>query len=153
MPTILNEKDLSYIKSVNKQIYKTYFIKVKVLPLLNTNHDTLYGENANRVYGTPYEMEAFIPGVPRYDLRQLKQGADEKRDMKICFSIDLAKEQNQRLPKLGDRIIIQEDTYQVQQDSIDDYGTNLLVPLTHVCTLIRVRPEKLQTETVVTDEY
>lgn len=153
MPKILNEKDLSYIRSINKQVYSTYFIKVKILPLLNTNFDDLYGENPNRTYGNPYEMEAFIPGVPRYELRQLKQGSDERRDLKICFSIDLAKEKNQQLPRVGDRIIIQEDTYQVQQDSIDDYGTNLLLPLTHVCTLTRVRPERLQTETVVTDEY
>ena len=77
----------------------------------------------------------------------------EVRSLQIFFSQDLLNAENRVFPDIGDQIEIQNDTYLITQTNPIDYGSNLQIPLSHVCELKRVRFERPDAGVVITKDY
>jgi hypothetical protein len=153
MPSFITPADVDFFKRINKEVYKLFFFPITVMKLIKSENDRLYGEDLNKQFDTPYTIEGYIPDLPKWHLNQGKFGSDEQRNLRVFFSLDLVVESGRSLPDIGDRMVIQNDLYQVMQVNPSDFGSNLQLPLTHVCEIIRVRPEKFEGGTIVQQEY
>lgn len=153
MPTFITPDDVSWFGEINKQVSRLFFFPIKIYKLIKDDRDNLYGEDLTRQFEAPYTIEGYLPDLPRYHLAQGKFGADEARNLRVFFSLDLINEEQKPLPDIGDRMVIQEDTYQVMQVNPTDWGSNLQLPLSHVCEVIRIRPERPEGGTIVQKQY
>ena len=153
MPTFIQEQDVNWLREINKQIYKLFFFPITIMKLVKEDYDKLYGEDLNKQFAKPYTLEGYIPDLPKWHLTQGKFGSDEQRNLRAFFSLELANADGKELPDIGDRMVIQSDLYEVVQVNPTDFGSNLQLPLTHVCEIIRVRPEKFEGGTIVQKEY
>lgn len=153
MPTFLNNKDIEYFKSINKEIYQLYFFPVKIYYIKIKEFDKVFGEDQNKSFYDPVEVEAYIPDLPEWQNYTTKLGMDELRTLKAFFSIDLMNERGLKLPEAGDQIEIQNDMYLVTQSNPIDYGSNLQIPLSHIVELKRIRFERPDAGTRVYKAY
>ena len=153
MPTFITPKDVQWFNSKNKEIYKLFFYPVQVFKVKIGAFNTVYGEDANKKFAEPYEVEAYIPDLPNWINMSTKFGMDEVRALKIYFSLELMSSKNLPLPESGDQIIIQEDTYLVTQTNPTDFGSNIQVPISHVCELKRLRFERPDQSTSIQKDY
>lgn len=135
------------------EFYKNLFFPVKVYKVKRQEFNTVYGEDANKQFEDPYEIPAYIPDLPEWQNVMTKFGMDEVRSLRIFFSQDLLNKEGKSFPDIGDQIEIQNDTYLITQTNPIDYGSNIQVPLSHVCELKRVRFERPSAGTVVTKDY
>lgn len=153
MPTFITEGDVNFFREINKQVSRLFFFPITVMKLRKDDRDEFYGEDLTKQFDEPYTIEGYIPDLPKWHLKQGKFGADENRNLRVFFSRDLIAENKREFPDIGDRMAIQGDLYQVMQVNPTDFGSNLQLPLTHVCEIIRVRPEKIEGGTIVQNEY
>lgn len=153
MPTFITEKDVAFFKQKNMEFYKLFMFPVKVYKLKIDQHNQVYNEDANKKFDEPYEIEAFIPELPDWKNVMTKFGMDELRTLKVFFSIDLLNQAGVAFPDTGDQMVIQEDTYLITQTNPIDYGSNLQIPLSHVCELKRLRFERPNQGTSVFKDY
>jgi type IV secretory pathway VirB4 component len=153
MPTFINQKDVNWFQNKNKEIYKLFFYLVQVYKVKKGPYNTTYNEDANKEFDAPYEVEAYLPDLPGWANIMTKFGMDELRKLKIYFSLDLMKSKGLELPEAGDQIIVQQDTYLVTQTNPVDFGSNIQVPMSHVCELKRIRFEKPDQSTSVQKDY
>ena len=153
MPTFITAKDVAFFQSKNKEIYKLFFFPVQVFKLKKTQVNTVYNEDANKQFELPYSVEAYIPDLPKWQNEMTKFGMDEIRPLRIYFSLDLMAAEGRELPQAGDQITVQEDTYLVTQTNPIDYGSNIQIPMSHVCELKRFRFEKPTASTAVNKDY
>lgn len=153
MPTFITAKDVAWFSAKNKEIYKLFFYPVQVFKVKKGPFTTVYGEDSNKQFDPPYEVEAYIPELPGWANVMTKFGMDELRTLKCYFSLDLMSSKALPLPEAGDQIIIQEDTYLVTQTNPVDYGSNIQVPMSHVCELKRLRFERPDQSTSVQKDY
>ena len=126
---------------------------VKIYTRIVADFDHIYGEDQNKNYAAPYEMEAYLPSLPQYKNSMTRFGLDETRKLYIFFSIDLYTERNLELPNIGDYVEVQNDSYKIMQTNPDDYMSNMQIPMSHICELSRVRPLKIKPESTVYIEY
>ena len=148
----LNEKDIAFWKGINKEAYKLFFIKVKVSKVKLDNYNSTYNESPNRQYEKPYEIEAYLPSLPKWNNVTSKFGMDETRNLIMYFSIDLLNETGFPYPDIGDYIEVQNDTYKVVQTNPTDFKSNLQIPLSHVVELKRVHYENPEEGDAIHDE-
>lgn len=153
MPTFITEKDVAWFQAKNKEIYKLFFFPIQVFKVKIGPFNTVYGEDANKQFEEPYSVEAYIPDLPQWQNEMSKFGMDETRALKIYFSLDLMKEKNLPLPQAGDQIMVQEDTYLVTQTNPIDFGSNIQVPMSHICDVKRIHFEKPNQSTTVFKDY
>lgn len=135
------------------EFYKNLFFPVKVYKVKKHEVNNVYGEDPNKEFDVPYEMPAYIPDLHEWQNVMTKFGMDEVRTLRIFFSQDMLKAENKEFPNIGDQIEIQQDTYLITQTNPVDYGSNLQIPLSHVCELKRVRFEKPGAGLVITKDY
>ena len=153
MPLFMNEKDVAFFQRMNKEFYKNLFYPVKVYKVKKGNFNEVYGEDPNKEFDTPYLMEAYIPDLAAWNNMMTKFGMDELRTLRIFFSKDLLNEKSVEYPDTGDQIEIQQDLYLITQTNPVDYGSNIQIPLSHVCELKRIRYERPDQSTVITKDY
>ena len=153
MPTFITPGDVAWFGEINKQVSKLFFFPITIMKLIKGDRDEFYGEDLQKQFELPYTIEGYIPDLPKYHLQQGKFGADEARNLRVFFSLDLIAAEEKEAPAIGDRMVIQKDTYQVMQVNPTDFGSNLQLPLTHVCEVIRIRPERPEGGTIVQQEY
>lgn len=153
MPTFLKPEDIAFFQQKNKEIYKDLFFPVKVYKVIKQQHINVYGENPNKQFEPPYEIEAYIPDLTQWQNYMTKFGMDEVRTLTVFFSIDLLNERNVAFPTAGDQLEIQDDTYLVTQTNPVDYGSNLQIPLSHIVEVKRIRFERPSAGTQVTTRY
>jgi hypothetical protein len=152
-PTFITEADVNFWREKNIEIYSMFFIPITIYKLKNAPHDTLYGEDLNVEYEEPYTLAGYIPNLPGWKQLKTKFGTDEARNLNAFFSPDLAAKEGKPLPTVGDRIVIQNDTYYVSQENPEDYGSNLQMHLSWIVTLIRTRPLNPVQGTTIQKEY
>jgi hypothetical protein len=153
MPTFITKKDVEFFRKKNMEFYKLFMFPVKVYKLKKTEHNHIYNEDANKKFEDPYEIEAYIPDLPKWQNEMTKFGMDEIRNLRAYFSIDLLKQEGREFPHAGDQLVIQEDTYLVTQSNPIDYGSNIQIPLSHVIELKRLRYERPDQGTTVFKDY
>jgi hypothetical protein len=153
MPTFITSKDVQWFSEKNKEIYKLFFFPVQVFKIKLGPFNTVYGEDANKQFEEPFLAEAYIPDLPKWQNETTKFGMDETRTLKIYFSLDLMKEKRLPLPQAGDQIKVQDDTYLVTQTNPIDFGSNLQVPMSHICELKRIHFERPDQSTTVFKDY
>ena len=137
MPTFITQADVAFFSQINKEVYKLFFFPVKVLKIRKQTVN-IYGEDPNKQFDPPYEIEAYIPNLPEWQKEPTKFGLESTRNLRIFFSKDLLKEKAVSPPDMGDHVIIQDDTYKIVNTNPVDYGSNIQIPLSHVCELKRV---------------
>jgi hypothetical protein len=152
-PTFITSSDVDYWRRINIEAYRMFMFPITIYKLKNAPHDTLYGEDLNIEYEEPYTLEGYIPNLPGWKADVSKFGMDEKRALNAFFSPDLAAADGKALPNLGDRLVVQDDTYYVSQENPEDYGSNLQLHLSWIVTLIRTRPVNPVQGTVIQKEY
>jgi hypothetical protein len=153
MPLFLNPRDIKFFQQKNMEFYKNLFFPVKVYKVKKHEFNNVYGEDPNKEFDAPYEIPAYIPDLHEWQNVMTKFGMDEVRTLRIFFSQDILKAENKEFPNIGDQIEIQNDTYLITQTNPVDYGSNLQIPLSHVCELKRVRFEKPGAGLVITKDY
>lgn len=153
MPTFITPKDVKWFEEKNKEFYKLFFFPIQVFKVKKGPFTQVYGEDSNKQFEDPFEVEAYIPDLPGWANIMTKFGMDELRTLKVYFSLDLMAERNLPLPDAGDQIIVQEDTYLVTQTNPVDFGSNIQIPLSHVCELKRLRFERPDQSTSVMKDY
>lgn len=149
----MNPGDIAFFQRKNMEFYKNLFMPVKVYKVKKHDFNNVYGEDPNKEFELPYEIPAYIPDLPEWQNVMTKFGMDEVRALRIFFSQDLLKSENKTFPDIGDQIEIQNDMYLITQTNPIDYGSNLQIPLSHVCELKRVRFERPDAGTVITKDY
>ena len=150
----MNPGDIAFFQRKNMEFYKNLFFPVKVYKLKKQEFNTVYGEDVNKQFEEPYEIPVYIPDLQKdWDNVMTKFGMDEVRSLQVFFSQDLLKREGKDFPDIGDQIEIQNDMFLITQTIPVDYGSNLQVPLSHVCTLKRVRYEKPTAGSVITKDY
>jgi|ERR1035438_10543888 hypothetical protein len=153
MTTFITPADVKWFQQKNQEVYKLFFFPVQVFKMKKGPSTKVYGEDSNKQFDEPYEVEAYIPDLPNWINQMTKFGMDELRTLKIYFSLDLMNTEGLPLPQAGDQIIIQEDTYLVTQTNPVDFGSNLQIPMSHICDLKRLRYEKPDQSTSVMKDY
>lgn len=153
MPILFNKNDIKFFQQKNVEIFKNYFVEVEVSVLLPQEFTHVYGEDANKRYADPYKISAYMPELPGWKEKLTRFGFDESRELIIMFSLDQLKLEGRELPKVGDRVQIQDDHYTIMQSNPADFGSNLQIAMTHSCKLERYRPEKPEEFTTVSVEY
>lgn len=153
MPLFINPGDVAFFQRKNIEFYKNLFFPVKVYKLKKHAINDTYGEDPNKEFELPYDIPAYIPDLPEWQNVMTKFGMDEVRALRIFFSQDLLKAEKNVFPDIGDQIEIQNDMYLVTQTNPIDYGSNLQIPLSHVCELKRIRFERPSAGTVITKDY
>lgn len=153
MPLFINENDVNYWKTVNKETYKLFFKPIKIYKRKKIEFQSIYGEDPNPQFELPYEIEAYIPTLTEWKNMATRYGLDEVRDFRIFFSPDVLKEAGVVIPEIGDHIELQNDTYKVTQVNPTDYNSNLQIPLSFVVDVKRIHFEKPDQATTVFVEY
>jgi hypothetical protein len=153
MTTFITPKDVDWFQAKNKEFYKLFFFPVQVFKVKKGPFNTVYGEDANKQFDDPYEVEAYLPDLPAWTNMMTKFGMDEIRKLTIYFSLEMMTSKNLPLPEVGDQIIIQEDTYLITQTNPVDFGSNLQIPLSHICELKRLRFEKPDQSSSIQKDY
>lgn len=153
MPTFINEQDIAYWKNVGEQVYALFMKPLPIYKLKNGKHDTLYYEDQNQEFAEPYDLLGYVTDLPGWKQNMTKFGTDESRVLVAYFSPSLAEKESKPLPYTGDRIAIQGDLYYVSQENPADFGSNLQLNLSHVVTLLRVRPQNPVQGSVIHKEY
>lgn len=153
MPTFIGKKDVDFFKKKNMEIYKLFMFPVSVYKLKKDQHNQIYNEDANKKFENPYEVEAYIPDLPDWKNVMTRFGMDELRTLKIYFSIDLLNKIGVEFPEIGDQVIVQDDIYLITQSNPQDYGSNLQIPMSHICELKRLRYERPNQSTTVAKDY
>lgn len=153
MPTFITENDINYWKQIGEEVYSLFMKPLPIYKLKKSKQDPLYNEDANQEFAEPYELLGYVTDLPKWKQTTTKFGADESRILIAYFSPTLAEKEGKDLPLVGDRIAIQGDLYYVSQDNPADYGSNLQLNLSHVVTLLRVRPQNPIQGSVITKEY
>jgi hypothetical protein len=153
MPLFLGKDAFNFFNSINIEAYGLFFIPIKVLYRNKQEFDRIYGEDINVLFESPIEIPAYIPNLNDWKNNATRFGLDETRDLVICFSIGLLEKMGLTPPDIGDRIEVQNDLYEIRQTNINQYGTNLQLPLTHSCSLAKVRPENPPDSTTVATPY
>lgn len=153
MPTFLDESAVSYWQQLGEQVYSLFMKPLPIYKLKKNPIDPLYKEDSNQEYAEPYELLGYVKDLPQWKQNITKFGTDESRILVAFFSPSLAEKEGKALPYTGDRIAVQGDLYYVSQDNPADYNSNLQLNLSHVVTLLRVRPQKPEQGTVVNKEY
>lgn len=153
MPTFINEADINYWKQIGSEVYSLFMKPLPIYKLKKSKQDALYNENANQEFSEPYELLGYVTDLPGWKQNTTKFGTDETRMLVAYFSPSLAEKQSKPLPYTGDRISIQGDMYYVSQDNPADFGSNIQLNLSHVVTLLRVRPQNPEQGSTVSKEY
>lgn len=130
-----------------------FFLPISIYKMKNAPHDKLYGEDLNVDYEEPYTLAGYIRELPGWKANKTKFGTDETRLLVAFFSPDLATKEGKRLPTVGDRLVVQNDTYYVSQENPEDYGSNLQMNLSWVVSLVRTRPLNPVQGTTIQKEY
>lgn len=153
MPTFITPADVAFFRQKNMEFYKLFMFPVKVYKCIKDAHNNVYGEDANKKFEDPYEIEAYIPDLPKWKNEMTKFGMDEIRNLRAFFSIDLLKQRGVEFPNAGDQMTVQEDTYLITQANPVDYGNNLQMNLSWVVEMKRFRFENPAQGTAVHKDY
>lgn len=153
MPILLNQQDIDFFRYINTDVYKLFFMPVKVYRRIPAEFDRVYNEDQNVNYAAPFEIEAYLPNLQGWKNTATRFGLDEQRKLIIYFSIDLFQERKIELPVIGDYVEVQYDMYKIMQTNPEDFYSNLQIPMSHICELSRVRPLRLKDESTVYEEY
>lgn len=153
MPLFLNNDAINYFNEINIEAYGLFFVPLKVLYRNKQEFDRIYGEDINILFEQPIEIPAYIPDLTKWKNTALRFGLDETRELVVYFSTGLLERAGLTPPDIGDRIEVQRDLYEIRQTNIVDYGSNLQIPLSHICFLQKVRPENPPDGTTVSTPY
>lgn len=144
---------IDFFNEVNVEAYEAFFLPIKVFYRNKQEFDRIYGEDINILFDAPVDIPAYIPDLKEWRNTALRFGLDEQRDLVIYFSIGLLSKYGHTPPNIGDRVEVQKDLYEIRQTNLLQYGSNLQIPLSHVCQLHKVRPENPPDSTTVATPY
>lgn len=153
MVMFIGAEAINYFTDVNTEAYEAFFLPIKVFYRNKQEFDRVYGEDINILFEAPISIPAYIPDLKEWRNTATRFGLDETRDLIIYFATGLLKKYNYTPPNIGDRIEIQEDLYEIRQTNLLQYGSNLQIPMSHVCQLHKVRPENPPDGVTIATEY
>jgi hypothetical protein len=137
----IGQEAIDFFNEVNVEAYEAFFLPINVMYRNKQEFDRVYGEDINILFEAPIAIPAYIPDLKEWKNTALRFGLDEQRDLIVYFAIALLNKYGYKPPNIGDRVEIQKDLYEIRQTNLLQYGSNLQIPLSHVCQLHKVRPE------------
>lgn len=126
MVLVPGEKDLAFLKSINKEAHALFFPELKLIQreFKDETHDQLYGEARDSNYSV---KPVFLPAFVDYSIDQRRLltifGKDNNWDLVIWCSVEVMKELDIDI-KIGDVFIIDEVEYAVQEKSLRSFIAN-----------------------------
>lgn len=120
------EKDLAFLRSINKEAHALFFPEIKLMQrdFREDVHDQLYGESRDSIYAVE---PVFLPAFVDYSIDQRKLltifGKDNNWDLVIWCSVDVMEERGVDI-KVGDVFVIDEVEYSVQERSDKSFLIN-----------------------------
>ena len=153
MVMFIGQDAINFFNEINVEAYEAFFLPIKVFYRNKQEFDRIYGEDINILFNDPIEIPAYMPDLEKWQNTSLRFGLDEQRNLLVYFSVALLNKYGHTPPDIGDRIEIQKDLYEIRQTNIVQYGSNLQIPLSHICELRKVRPENPPDGTTVSTPY